>query len=245
MKKNAIVLMSFLCCITLLYTGCKKDDEFENLYADAGNDFLDIENDGYVVTLNAQAPPSGQSGIWRIYNGDYGVFQDLNNSISEFYGEPGETYLLGWEVADGNQYEASTINVSYVPMHPVIDMMVDDSTYNNISLYLGAEEAKFGAMGLWEITDGSGGRIENPESHNEALFIGEPKSEYTLRWTMTYGSKKEYEEISFITDELIADAGEDDLDIKSSEDEVKYFNLNAVLPAGATGTWEVLGKSVV
>lgn len=239
-RNTKAYLLAFLCSLTVMYTSCNKDEELAELYSNAGNDFIDIENDGYVVTLNAQAVPTGQTGIWRIYQGENGVFENANDPHSLFYGEPGEVYLLGWEVGEGNRYEASTITVSFLPMTPVITIDMPDTTTNNISIYLKAQQAMFGAKGKWELISGNG-RIENPESNDEAIFIGKPRADYTIRWKLTYGSKVEYQDYAFTTDELKANAGEDRLDIKTSQEEnIKYHTLEAYLPAGASAMWNVI-----
>lgn len=209
------------------------------MHSDPGTSFLDVENDGYMVALTAQAPPEGQMGTWQIYMGENGYFDDINDAHSNFYGEPGETYLLGWEVSAGDQYEASTINVSFKPLLPVIYNEIVDTIHDNISLYLRAEAPKFGAGGRWEIINGNGGFINKADSE-EAQFIGIPEEEYTLRWILSYGSKEESLDLSFCTDKLKAYAGADRLDIITQKDEDKFCNLEGFMPAGANGIWEII-----
>lgn len=227
----AIVLFALL-------WSCEQDAVKPALDPDAGAGFSNIENDGYVVTLSAQAAPEGQTGTWRIYMGENGRFDDVNDPHTNFYGEPGENYLLGWELSRGNEYEASTIDVSFKAMVPVIKTSVVDTVFNNISLHLNAQAPKYGATGRWEIIDGTGGRIEKADTH-QAHFIGEERQQYTVRWIQSYGSKEESLDLTFTTDVLKAQAGEDELDIISSGDS-KFFTLEAFLPAGATGQWELL-----
>lgn len=236
-----IAYLSVICLCLLVYTGCKEDEEL-SLYANAGQSFLDIENDGYEVDLGASSVEDSQTGVWRVYNGSNGVFEDPNNPKSKFYGEPGEVYLLGWEVTEGEEIKVSTINVSYKELNPEILTVAGDTTWDKISLYLDAEAPKYGAEGKWEIIEGEGGRILNETSHN-AEFVGTPQSDYTVRWTLSYGSKSEYEEFSFVTDSMRAYAGEDNLDIKSpyvKEEVDKYYNLTAFKPAGATASWSII-----
>lgn len=241
MKKISAVFMSVMCFLLMVQTGCEPNEEEVEVRADAGGSFLDIENDGYVVTLNAQAPEKGMKGTWRVYNGDNYTFENPNDPNSKFYGEPGEIYEIGWEISTGEDYKVATINVSYKPLHPVILTNVGDTTFNNISVYLEAEAPKFGATGVWEIVEGEGGRIENAESH-QASFIGLPETAYKVSWTLNYGSKSETKEFEFVTDELVADAGEDEINIKTADGPTegdKFHTLNAFLPAGATATWSV------
>jgi len=240
MKK--LVLLG-LVLMAAAYYSCQKEEIEIVLTPDAGSSFLDVENDGYVVSLTAEPAPEGQTGTWRLYNGENGRFEDIHDPHTKFYGEPGETYLLGWELSAGDQYKAQTINVSFKPLNPVIITQVADTLRDNVSIELEAEAAKFGAVGQWEIVDGNGGRIESPEN-NIADFIGAEGSDYTLRWKLTYGSKEASVDLSFVTDTLRAYAGEDDLDILTKKEvQTKYYNLAATLPAGATGTWKLVSEN--
>jgi len=246
MKLFTLKSLFIILCLATLLGSCDKEEDSLELHSNPGSSFLDVENDGYVVALNAQAAPEGQTGSWKIFMGENGRFDDETNAHSNFFGEPGETYLLGWEVSHGNQYEVANINVSFKALDPRILTAVEDTLHNNISLQLEAEAPKFGAEGRWEIVNGQGGRIENFQNPN-ARFMGKEDESYILRWTLSYGSKEESLDFSFQTDVLRAQAGFDRLDIKTSKDESKYCNLEAFLPAGATGNWQIIegGKGTV
>ncbi len=220
---------------------CKKDkDTLVILSPNAGSDFLNVENDGYKVVLEAVAAPEGQKGVWRIYMGENGRFDDVENPHANFYGEPGEKYVLGWEVSESGEYEAASINVTFKPLEAIILSPYQDTIHNNISMYLNAEAPRFGASGKWSIIYGKDADIINAEE-NEAEFVGTKFQEYTVRWTLTYGSKSVSTDMQFLTDELKAYAGEDNLDIESSKvAEKKFFTLEGFLPAGATGKWNII-----
>lgn len=239
MKKLSLTIKSLLIA-SIILIGCNKD-AVEEIYLnpDAGPSFLEIENDGYQVELGAIPVGENQTGTWRIYVGENGRFDNINDPKSKFYGEPGEVYQIGWEVNERTEYEADQITVSFKSLNPVIEMIATDTIFNNRSLYLEAAEAKFGSLGKWTIVDGENGRIENAENH-EAEFIGEDHLSYTVRWTLSYGSKEAFEEYSFTNDELNAFAGFDNLDIITERDTDKYYNLNAYLPAGAQGEWKII-----
>ena len=224
-----------------VYFSCQKDDVEIILTPDAGTSFLNVENDGYVVTLTAEPAPEGQDGTWRIYMGENGRLDDVHDSHSKFYGEPGETYLLGWELSAGDNYKAATINVSFKPLQPVVISQMPDTLHNNISAWLEAEPAKFGAKGVWEIVNGDGAHFVNPDS-SRAAFIGAENSDCTVKWKLTYGSKEASVNLSFHTDSLRADAGDDELDITTFTpvEDTKYYNMSAFLPAGATGEWNIV-----
>lgn len=227
-----------LIALAIFALACQKDEDSPDLNPDAGPSYIDIENDGYFVTLGASVAPEGQMGTWRIYNGENGRFDDVNDPKTNFYGEPGEKYIIGWELSRGKEYEASLIDVSFKKMNPVIMAYPGDTIFNNRSLWLESEKAKFGATGLWEIVDGEGGRIDNAET-NRGEFIGLENEKYTLRWSLIYGSKKESLEFTFVTDTLVAFAGSDELDIITTSD-TKFYTLDAFMPAGANAQWELL-----
>ncbi|RXP62737.1 hypothetical protein EC396_03190 [Lutibacter sp. HS1-25] len=234
-----------LLVVLFLAQACSKDeDEPLKLFPNAGPSFIDIENDGYVVQLNAVPVKAPLIGTWRIYNGENGSFENINDPKTKFYGEPGETYTLGWEIGNGKDYGAASITVSFIPLNPIIvaPTAAVDTLKKNVSAYLKAVKPKFGATGKWEIVSGNNGRIENSDNF-KAEFIGKEKSEYKLRWTLKYGSKAVFKEISFVTDVLNADAGPDQLDVKNQKETVdKYFTLEAYLPAGASAKWEVVAN---
>jgi len=238
MNRTILFILAFM---AVVYYSCRKDDEVIILNPDAGSSFLDVENDGYYVTLAAEPGDAGQTGTWRIYMGENGRFEDEHDPHSKFYGEPGETYLLGWELSEGDEYKAATINVSFKPLKPVVLTQASDTLHNNISLWLEAEPAKFGAKGIWEIVEGDGARIENPDS-SKAAFIGAENADYKVRWVLTYGSKEASVELNFHTDTLRANAGDNDLDITTFTpvEDTKYYNLAAALPAGAVGEWNII-----
>ena len=236
--KLKIFLRLSLIALAIIAFACQKDEALPDLNPDAGPSYIDIENDGYFVTLGATPAPEGQTGTWRIYNGENGRFDDVNDPKTNFFGEPGEKYIIGWELSRGGDYEASLIDVSFRKLNPVIMAYPADTIFNNRSLYLEAEQPMFGATGLWEIIDGDGGHIEYADTH-KGQFIGDKDTEYTIRWSLNYGAKSETLEFTFVTDELKAFAGTDELDIVTSGD-TKYYNLDAFLPAGATADWEII-----
>jgi len=238
MNRTILFILAFM---AVVYYSCRKDDEVIILNPDAGSSFLNVENDGYYVTLAAEPGDEGQTGTWRIYMGENGRFEDEHDPHSKFYGEPGETYLLGWELSEGDQYKAASINVSFKPLKPVVLTQVEDTLHNNISLWLKAEPAKFGAKGTWEIVEGEGGRIENADTCKTA-FIGAENADYTVKWVLTYGSKEASVEFGFHTDTLRAFAGENNLDITTFTpvEDTKYCSLAAELPAGAVGEWNII-----
>lgn len=234
--------LMLLLMVVFIQACSPNDDDGVVLNPNAGPSFLNIENEGYVVQLAAVPVKEPLVGTWRIYNGKNGRFENVNDPKSKFYGEPGETYTLGWEIRNGSDYGAASITVSFKPLNPVI--ISPDATMailtNNVSAYLKAEAPKFGAVGQWDIINGVDGRIENNKNF-QAAFIGKEKSEYKIRWTLSYGSKAVFKEVSFKTDVLKADAGPDQLDIKNDKSATnKYFSLEAYLPAGASAEWTVI-----
>lgn len=223
------------------FMACQKDDDVVLLPPVAGDNFENIENDGYWVQLNADPVKEGQTGTWGVVVGEHGRFEDRNAHNSKFYGEPGENYVLSWEVKQGEAYKTDEITVSFKAMEAAIKMEPVDTLHDNISLHLDAVRPQFGASGHWELISGQSGRIEQADS-SKALFIGVEDREYTVRWNQTYGSKVDFVDYTFRTDTLRAFAGMDDEDVllPGNWNERKFYTLRAHAPAGATCQWSVL-----
>lgn len=247
MNTNTTYYILFLCLVVASFHSCSKQYEEISLNPEAGQSFLNIENEGYTITLEAKEPPAKQKGTWLVYSGKHYKFGNLNDPKSTFSGLPGETYRLGWEVSQGKEYKAETITVSFKPLNALVSAYVSDTLFNNVSIELEAEAAKFGAEGHWTIISGEGGRIENADN-NIAQFIGKEGVDYKLDWILSYAAPddasftvQDVESVSFHTDTLRADAGEDRRYIRNHvEDAVKYTSLDAFLPAGATGQWNLV-----
>ncbi|ANQ52539.1 hypothetical protein MY04_5207 [Flammeovirga sp. MY04] len=241
MSKITIRTIGFLFTL-LLGFGCKKDAELIKINADAGPSFIDIETENYMIELNAQAVKTGQIGTWKVYIGENGVFEDAHSPNTKFYGEPGVTYQLIWEVREGDQYQTDVITVSYKALEPtILTVIPQDTLFNNISTYLTAEAPKFGTTGTWEIVEGNGGQI-TMVNDSTAAFVGLKNNAYRVQWTMTFGNQIVSEELAFVTDELRAFAGDDQLDIITdlNDKDQKFFTLEAFLPAGGVGSWTLL-----
>ncbi|MBD0402193.1 FISUMP domain-containing protein [Flammeovirga sp. EKP202] len=225
--------------------GCKNDTDIVKITPDAGPSFLDIESEGYMVELSARPVDKGQTGTWKVYIGDNGSFEDIHNPTSKFYGEPGVTYQLIWEVTEGDQYKTDLITVSYKELKPsILTEIPQDTLFHNISTYLTAAAPKYGAAGSWSILEGEGGSIEMIND-STAAFVGAKNSAYKVQWTLSFGNKIVSEELDFVTDELKAFAGNDQLDIITdlNSGEKKFYTLQAFLPAGATGDWTLLNDT--
>ncbi|WP_430815129.1 FISUMP domain-containing protein [Carboxylicivirga sp. RSCT41] len=232
---------SFLiACALLMLLACDKEVEEVNIDADAGRSFSDMATEGYSVKLDALMPENGQVGTWYMFKGKNGRFEEVNNPKTMFFGEPGEHYVLGWEVKQGDKYSVSEITVSFREMIVAMKTELPDTLLGNVSVYLDAMAPEFGETGEWSIIEGEGGQILNPNDA-KAGFVGKAETQYKVRWTMTFGSKTAYIERSFYTSTLKAWAGDDNTDIiTGGREEVRYYNLDAQLPAGATGSWTIL-----
>lgn len=241
LKNKFIHIGTILFALVVAFAACSGPEEEIVLYSNAGANHLNVETEGYKVTMSAEPAPEGQSGKWIIYMGENGRFEDENDPGSVFYGEPGEYYHLGWEVSLGDQYKASIAEVSFKSLQPELKVELPDTLHNNVSIQLEAVANEFGATGEWTIIEGEGGRILDGKSAI-AGFIGKEGQEYTLRWTLKYGEKEEWLERIIVTDTLRANGGGNLLDVVTSEDEEKYLTLKGILPLGASGSWELLDQ---
>lgn len=233
--KNTLYIFVF----ALLFACNEKIDLRPELYPVAGSEQIDIENDGYIVSLNAEAPADEQQGRWYITSGRNGELVDSSLYNTEFSGEPGQVYVLQWMLSDEIEDKSAYTTVSFKAMNPVLYMDVAD-TIHNMYLHLHGNTPKFGASGLWEIVEGENGVIENADSYEASLW-GDPEETYTIRYSHTYGEAKESEEFKVTLGEFEAFAGDDKFYFECVEDDTfRLTSLWAELPHGATGKWEII-----
>ena len=76
----------------------KEEDEPLKLYPNAGPSFIDIENEGYVVQLNAVPVKAPLIGTWRIYNGENGSFENVNDPKSKGFSKVLVKFSLIYQV---------------------------------------------------------------------------------------------------------------------------------------------------
>lgn len=223
---------------------CNKNiEQLPELRSDAGPAFDNIENDGYYVTLSAASLKDGQSGEWFIITGEHGNFSDSVANNSEFYGEPGQVYVLQWIVEDAEGQDVSSTSVSFKAMQPEI-YIHEQETADNMYLQLYGNEPEFEpATCVWRIVSGENGQINNATSHDDAALWGEPGETYVIEYAHLCGvGADESVEYEITLGEFKADAGNDSTYVPStsSSSDSKYITLWAALPHGASGQWRII-----
>ena len=201
---------------------------------------IDVENYGYVVTLQAVEPANGETGMWTTLRGDNGHFEDSTLYNSKFYGEPGQTYELNWRVSNAVEHEDYVTSVSFKAMEPEIYMVLTD-TIDNTYLDLYGSMPRYGANATWEILVGDDGQINNADSHEASLW-GNPNETYRVQYSHTYGDAVETEVFDITLGEFAANAGVDRsvTPSTSTDPDQKIITLWASLPYGAEGKWSII-----
>ena len=105
--------------------------------SNAGPDQLNIQ--GTVVILAANAPGPGETGLWSIRSGNSGTFENAANPLSAFSGQSEQAYNLQWTITNscGNS-SYDTLTISYAlpanacPGIPVV--VYEGKTYHTIQI---------------------------------------------------------------------------------------------------------------
>ncbi|MCP4090430.1 MAG: hypothetical protein GY746_11665, partial [Gammaproteobacteria bacterium] len=84
--------------------------------ADAGPDSLNISGDS--IVLMANTPVVGQ-GLWTIVSGAGGSFVDPTNPTTLFYGLPGKTYSLLWQISNNCGTSSDDVQISFTTPPPL------------------------------------------------------------------------------------------------------------------------------
>jgi uncharacterized protein (TIGR02145 family) len=202
--------------------------------ANAGPD--QTYNDATVSTsLEGNTPEIG-NGTWSIENGTGGSFDDMNDPITLFTGNPCESYLLKWTVS--NPCGSSEDQVKIVFNTPPTaadagpDQYFEDAT---TSTMLEGNTPVLG-VGTWSVETGTGGSFENVNDPT-TLFTGTACETYMLEWIISNpcGSSEDQVEIVFNTPPTAADAGAD----QYFEDATISTMLEGNTPVLGVGTWSV------
>lgn len=102
--------------------------------ANAGVDQLEI--DGTTVTLDGNAPTTGETGKWSIVSGTGGVITAPTNPKSTFTGKAGRTYKLTWTLTNTCGSNSDQVTISFKGNMVFVQggtflMGDDNSTYAN------------------------------------------------------------------------------------------------------------------
>ena len=234
-----------LILIVFFLANCSKEEvipeKIQNqpdFISEAGMDFLDVKE--FQVQLNANNLLPGEKGTWRIISGlidDKVSFQKQDNPKSIFYGLPGETYLLEWEVSFQGSTLKDSLSVSFERLQTEI-INLSPNFYSTRLLLLG----KSYDSGIWTV-EGDYHRITNQyisgyiNNEAESPYIKFETGENTtnkLTWTTYYGSKSASTTININSGDFHEDEALEDLHVfdqpdsykKDIDGHVSYLNFN-------------------
>ncbi|MBE0663275.1 MAG: hypothetical protein IH597_12520 [Bacteroidales bacterium] len=189
---------------------------FEQLpsQANAGNDQENI--DDVSTYLEANIPGYG-SGVWTIVSGNGGSFAESTNPLTQFFGQPNETYVLAWTISNlCNQSFSDEVTISFCPT--LIQASAGPDALNAcIPHTLEANNPGSGNTGLWSVLSGTGSSFSDINDPNSTLS-GVPGSTYQLVWTISNacGATSDTLIITFGLYPAIANAGPDQLNVEGS-----------------------------
>nr|NQU92740.1 hypothetical protein [Bacteroidota bacterium] len=201
----------------------------------AGNDQAFTDNTTS-TTLTANTPETGQ-GSWTVVSGEGGSFDDPSLPEAVFYGQHCTNYQLAWTIATPCDSSTDEVSIAFYATPTIAiagnDMVFTDNTTNTP---LSANTPETG-QGLWSIDSGEGGNFDDP-SLPEAVFTGQPCTNYTLSWTIATpcDSSTDQVDIIFFPTPSTADAG-NDIVLYNGDLSV---NLSANTPEIGQGQWSIL-----
>jgi uncharacterized protein (TIGR02145 family) len=151
--------------------------------ANAGADQT-ITNNATQVTLAANAPMIGETGVWTVVSGTGGFFSNTNSPTSTFIGNACSSYTLRWSIQGQCSSNFDDVVISFSQSNTIANAGPDQTiTSNATQVTLAANAPAVGETGTWTILSGVGGSFSNVNSPT-STFTGNTCNGYTLRWTI-------------------------------------------------------------
>jgi len=219
--------------------------------AGSNQELCDSGGGSVIITqLQADALQMGFTGQWTILSGTGGSFPNpVNPSTAPnavFHGQPGETYILRWEITDGVTSCSDEVTITMYENPGTANAGPDQTgAVNGVCGTVGtlaADPVPGAGTGTWSIVAGDGngyfgatpGTLTSTDP--TADFNGTAGQAYTLRWTVSNGNcpvTQDEMDIEFFLDEA-ANAGADQ-DVCADN-----TNLAAMAPTSGTGMWSII-----
>ncbi len=226
---------------------CAKYDEveitnFSPTTSDAGPD---IEDCSSCAVLDANTPVIGD-GRWDVISG----------SLNDEYGDPsfdnvndpktsvcnlifGENKFL-WIIENIVSYDGSTFRCESVDTVSVWNMMPDQADANDDQIRCKDYTVMNAAVptvgeGTWTLVQGEGTIVDENDPKTKITDLG--YGENIFRWTVTYGSCSNEDDVVVYSNTASPYAGENDVTYTD------YYQLNAGNPGRLTGYWTSLSSS--
>jgi len=201
-----------------------------------------ITSSAIQVTLSANSPAAGETGIWSIVSGAGGSFSNVNSASSIFNGSACTSYVLRWTISGICSTSIDELNVNFQKATTTANAGSNQTiTSNATQVILAANSPASGETGVWSIVSGPGGSFSNTNSATSS-FTGNACASYSLRWTINGLCSSNYDDVivSFSQSNTIANAGVDQTITSNATQVTLAANIPAV---GETGTWSIVSGS--
>lgn len=154
--------------------------------ANGGSDLVNGLSGQTQYTLNALPLKQGETGKWSIVSGGAGTFGSETSPTTVFTGTGCTTYLVLWTVKIACVTATDDVLVNFKTPFSEVAVATQEPVVRAASFQLNAQPPSSGVSGIWSITSGAGGTIQNPSSPT-SQFSGIIGNQYGLVWTVTDG----------------------------------------------------------
>jgi gliding motility-associated-like protein len=199
--------------------------------AAAGSDQTGCE--GTSVSLGANAPGAGETGLWTVTSGAGGIFNDPSLPGATFTGNAGVVYTLQWTISNGSCSSSDEVGIE-IFAEPTANAGADQNVCGSATLNGNVPSA---GTGLWIVSSGAGGSFVD-DTDPGTSFSGTAGTTYTLTWTITNGPCSDADDVTISIDGSsppVADAGAD-----QALCGVTSTTLAGNDPGSASGSWAII-----
>jgi hypothetical protein len=212
---------------TVYRDGCSAYDEVvvtnSAVSADAGVDFTVCQD---TTTLTAADPGTG-SGVWATLTAGAVVYTSQNYHITHVSGLAENVNIFQWTVTNGICNASDIVEVTNnAPSDAITAGTMEVCSPNTIV----TATPPVRGTGVWSSQSGSGS-ITGVTNDNVASISGLNIGESTYRWTVTFGSCTDYDDLLITNNMVDPQAGTDKIICEN------FTSLEAEPPLQGTGVW--------
>ncbi|MEA3443137.1 MAG: FISUMP domain-containing protein, partial [Bacteroidota bacterium] len=188
--------------------------------------------------LQANTPING-TGSWSILNDTGGMFSNIHDPSTVFYGQPLNEYDIIWTITNLCGETSDTVSIGFSCGLPPTQANAGPDQLNLVDAFTTLQaNTPISGTGHWSIVSGVGGQLADIHAPN-SQFNALPLNEYTLVWTIGNACNYTHDTviISFSCGlpPTQANAGPDQLNIVSS-----LIELQGNYPFSGNGTWAII-----